>query len=178
MRIIKLSDVRNEIFLLVGQAALFICSILFIFYFYHQTIAPDKKVAEEFTMTTCTIADKGMSVEGRTVHRYRADFRVNYSTNMGPTNSVTSANGLDFSYTTNRAAQQEYLDEFEIGSIYPCWYNPQSPSAVVLVLRHSWYSTLPLILPSLIAALMLLYMIRSMVDLFHTYKAYQEKKRS
>jgi hypothetical protein len=175
MRIRKLTDVRNDVILLIGQVTLFVCCIAFMIYDYNINIAPDKKVAEYYTVSNCTILDKNMSVIGRVVHRYRADFRVAYPTTMGPMNSVSSANGMDFSYSTNREAQQEFLDEFDTGAVYPCWYDPSKPSVVVLVLRHNWFSTLPLLLPTLVATIMLLYMIRSVVDLLETYVAYKKR---
>ncbi|MES2217194.1 MAG: hypothetical protein V4501_02155 [Pseudomonadota bacterium] len=175
MRVRKLSDVRTDILLLIGQATLIVCCIAFIIFDYNVNIAPDKRVAEEFAVTSCVVTDKSMAIVGRVVHRYRADFRVTYATEMGSKSSVASANGMDFSYTTNQAAQQEYLDEFDIGGDYPCWYDPEKTSTVVLVLRHNWYSTLPLILPTLVALIMLVYMVRALMDLFEIYRTYKKR---
>jgi hypothetical protein len=171
-----LKDMRDGILLLAGQLALLVLSIIFIYYFYSHDIAPDKRVAEEFINTKCRIVDENITQSSGPYHRYRAEFRLEYSSNTGETEGIASANGIDFSYSGDLATQQAYLDEFEKGSIYPCWYNPKKTTEVVLVLRHSWYSTLPLILPSLIAIIMFFYVIKSIVDLIETYLIIQKKK--
>ena len=171
-----LKDFREGIFLLIGQFVLLVLSIIFIYYFYTNDIAPDKRVAEDFSMTNCMVVDKGIAQSSGAYHRYRAEFRLDYTTPMGATEGIASANGIDFTYSTDLATQQAYLDEFEKGSVYPCWFNPKKTTEVVLVLRHSWYSTLPLILPSLIAIIMFFYIGKSIVELIETYLTIKKKK--
>jgi hypothetical protein len=171
-----LKDFRRSILLLIGQIALLALSIFFIFYFYENYIAPDKAVAEDFVITQCRVVDKGVAQSGGAYRRYRAQFRLSYSTRMGEIEGVASANGIDFSYSTDEASQQAYLDEFEIGSVYPCWYNPQNTTQVVLVLRHSWYSTLPLAFPAIIALISFFYMIKTIIDLIETRLIIEKKK--
>lgn len=178
MRIRKLTDVRDDIFLLIGQFIVFVVSIWFINYIYANKIAPDKRVAEVFSVSQCKIEDKQLAMKGRVIKGYRAEFKVSYNTSNGPMSSLASANGMDFSFSSNKAAQQEYVDEFETGSIYPCWYDPIQPNIVVLVLRHNWLSTLPLLLPSLVAIIMFLYMIKTSVDIIEIYIHNKNKRNA
>jgi hypothetical protein len=157
----NLTDLSRDILMFCVQFAVLFACIGFIGFLYEEDIAPDKKVAEEFGVSSCNILAKSMGTSGKMIHRYRAEFLVNYLAGSAQYKSVASANGLDYSYTTNMDSQQEFLDEFEVGNQYPCWYDPSRPNIVVLVLRHNWTSTFPLIVPSAIALIMLYYIFRS-----------------
>ncbi len=50
-------------------------------------------------------------------------------------------------YSPDRAAQQAIVDSFQVGSTYPCWYDPDRPDQAVLVRGHSWGAYVFLILP-------------------------------
>lgn len=169
MKIRKLTDIRHDIILLIGQTVLLCLSVFFIFTTYTQNISPDKEVAERFTISNCKIVDKNMSVTRGLLKRYRADFEVEYLVNGSTFSGVTSANGRDFSFSSDYDAQQEYLNEFEIDRVYPCWFNPSNPKEVVLVLRHNWFSTLPLIIPSVIAFVMIFFIFKSLLDIIEIY---------
>jgi hypothetical protein len=177
MKIQKLTDIRTDILLLIGQTALFIVCILFIVYMYTQNIAPDKAVAEDFSITQCRVTDKGMAVGHGLIKHYRADFEVTYNAGGTEYTSMTSANGRDFSFTRDIDSQNEYLNEFEVTRSYPCWYNPSDPKEVVLVLRHSWVSTFPLILPSVISIVMLFYMIKTLTEILEIYMYIRNSRR-
>jgi hypothetical protein len=177
MKPTKLVDLSQTILLLIGEVFLFAVCVYFIHQLYNSKIAPEKRVAEEFTNTTCVVVAKSLSVVGRMVPRYRADFRLEYNTfSRGTVTSTTSANGLDFSYSPYQDQQQQYIDEYDVNGNYPCWYDPQDPSVVVLVLMHNWMSTLPLLLPSVVAIFLLFYMFKSVVQILESYVALNKYK--
>lgn len=161
---------RRDIFFAVGRKTLWlviliiilVICIVYIDYMYHANILPDKKVDETFTQSDCTILDKKLQETGRMIHHYRADFSVSYLADGKNYISQTSANGLDRSFTTDRASEEEGLNQFVIGSTYPCWYDPAAPGIVVLVQRHSWSSTLPLLIPAVLAMIMIYYILRTL----------------
>jgi hypothetical protein len=94
--------------------------------------------------------------------KYRADFRVSYSVHGVQYNKWVSGNGLDYSYIHDKDTQEDILSQFQEGGSYPCWYNPDNTAQIVLVMRHSWSSTFPLMIPSAIAMLMLYYFFQTL----------------
>ena len=177
MRNSKLANVRNSFFLLIGQVALLVLAVVFIVYMYTYIINPDRKVAEDFTIATCHVLDKGMATTGRVVRRYRADFKVQYNALKGPVVAIASTNGMDFSYSTSAVQQQQFLDEFDVGAVVPCWYDPENPNIVVLVLRHNWLGEVPLVFPALIILFMAFYIIKSVADLLEVYLAARQRQK-
>jgi hypothetical protein len=173
----KLKDMGSKALLFAGQIGLLILCISYITFIYTENILPDKSVAEDYGVATCTVLAKGLSTKGRIVHSYRADFQVSYAANNTTYQAIASANGLDYSFTTDLPSQQEFLDEFQVGGQYPCWYNPQRPAIVVLVLRHSWTSTFPLIIPSVIAIIMVFYMFKSLFQLLEVMAVRARQKK-
>lgn len=157
-----LIDIGRQIILLIGQIVIFFLCIGYISYIYDVNILPDKNVAETFTVSSCQVVKKTLETKGRVVHRYRADFLVNYVVNGNTYQSISSGNGLDYAFTTNKASEEELLTEFDEGASYPCWYDPSRPQIVVLVLRHNWTSTFPLVVPSVISLIMLYYIFKTL----------------
>ncbi len=152
--------------LFIGQIIIVILCVAYMDFIYNTNIYPDKQVEDNFDQTTCYVTSKRLSIKGTILHSYRADFLVNYKAPTGPTqySHWVSGNGLDLSFTQNRSSQENLLDQFEIGSVYPCYYNPQDPQVTVLVLRHSWTSTLPLLVPAAIIAVMGYYILKTLLQ--------------
>ena len=177
MKPTKFVDLSQAILLFIGEVAIFVVCVFFIHQLYNSRIAPEKRVAEEFTNTTCVVVAKSLTVAAGVVPRYRADFSLEYNTyTKGTITSTTSANGLDFSFSPYQDQQQEFINEYDVGGSYPCWYDPQDPSVVVLVLMHNWMSTLPLLLPAIVAFILLFYMFKSATQILEGYVALQKRK--
>lgn len=154
-------NTSRHLFLFAGQLAVFIFCFSFINFFYYENILPDREVKNFYQQTTCTVLQKTLSERGRFFHEYRSDFLVSYTANGRLYRSQATGNGLDQSYTSNRQSQEAALDQFEVGQNFDCWFNPAAPQLVVLVLRHSWTSTFPLLIPTAIAIIAFYYMGRS-----------------
>jgi len=153
---------RNLITFIVQVAVFFLC-LGYIEFMYLQNIAPDKEVKETYTPTTCALTQKHLSTKGHLVHHYRSDFLLSYLINGKQIQSWATGNGLDFSFTTDQASQEDALSQYNIGQTYDCWVNPENPYLVVLVMRHDWTSTFPLLLPSVIAVIVFYYILRSIL---------------
>lgn len=159
------STTGRNILLLIGQSIALVICVLFIESVYYTNILPDKTVNDTYEVAQCTITDKKLHMHGTLVHTYRADFLVNYSVDTKAYNAWVSGNGLDFAYSSDRAGQEQSLTQFDVGQSYPCWYNPENPKMVVLVLRHNWSSTFPLFIPSVIFLIVLYYFVRTLFEL-------------
>jgi hypothetical protein len=172
--------------LISGKALLYIAQIIIFFLclgymdaVYNNNILPDKLVDDDFTQTTCTVMAKELGTKGRMGHHYRANFLISYTANGSNYQTWVTGNGLDQSYFREREAQEETLSQYDIGGSYPCWYSPQTPQLAVLVLRHDWASTLPLLVPTVIAIISLYYIIKGALQFFGfiKLKAAEKKKR-
>lgn len=155
----------RNILLLIGQILVVIICISYIEFIYANDIYPDKVVSETYVETQCVIGGEHITTHGKVIHRYRADFLINYAANGIPYSTWVSGNGLDHSFTSNRASQEDVLSNYQLGSAYPCWYNPRAPQMAVLVLRHSWSSTFPLFIPSVILLTVIYYLLRTLFQL-------------
>lgn len=151
----------RQIALFMGQVIIFFLCLGYINFVYYETIAPDESVKDVFQPTTCTVMQKRLSEAGNLIRSYRADFLLSYSVNNNQYQGWVTGNGLDLSFTTNKNSQQDLFDQYSIGENYPCWFNPADPRMIVLVLRHNWMSTLPLLIPSIIAVIFFYYIMRS-----------------
>lgn len=154
----RVSPTSSQIFWFVGQCIVLLACVAFIEFIYYNNIYPDKHVKESFTQTTCTVQQKQLSIKGHIFETYRADYLLNYIVNANSYAAWATANGLDRGFSSDRATQEALLEQYDVGGAYPCWYDPDSPSIVVLVLRHNWSSTFPLIVPSVVALIMLFYL--------------------
>lgn len=162
MDINNLSPTGRAILLLIGQILIVIVCAGYIEYTYLTEIVPDQVVSETYEVADCQVTDKSITVRNGIVNRYRADFQIHYTASNGQEyNTWVSGNGLDTSFANDRESQETMLQEFDVGEIYPCWYNPDSPELVVLMLRHSWSSTFPLFIPSIILLIVIYYLTRT-----------------
>ncbi len=131
---------------------------------YNNDILPDKEVKENFLQTACTVVSKKLSEKTRLVHGYRADFLISYTVNNIPYQRWVTGNGLNQSFFHEQELQEQTLNQFELGSSYTCWYKPEAPQIAVLVLRHNWVSTLPLIIPTFIGLVAIYYILKNLLQ--------------
>lgn len=150
----------------IAQVIVLIASIAYLNFIYFNDILPDKEVKENFVQTNCTVNNKQLATRGHVVHSYRANFLVTYTVNGINYRSWVTGNGLDQAFFSDQDSQQAALDQFEINASYPCWYNPETPQIVVLVLRHDWASTLPLLIPSVLALIAAYYVLLNILLFF------------
>ncbi|HVY53902.1 MAG TPA: hypothetical protein VHA13_05225 [Gammaproteobacteria bacterium] len=165
-------------FVYFAQVIIFIFCLSYIELVYYNNILPDKLVDDEFTQTSCTVQAKQLATIGHKNIRYRANFLISYLVNDTPYQVWVTGNGLDQAYHHDQEAEAETLNQFDVGGSYPCWYNPNSPQIAVLVLRHDWMSTLPLLIPTVIAIIMFYYITKSTLQFFGFIKSKsRERKR-
>jgi hypothetical protein len=155
------SSTFGRIILFFSQLIVVLLCVLYITHIYTMNILPDKQAKETFDETRCTILSEKLEVKGRVFHRYRADFFITYTVDNKPYALWVNGNGLDISFTQNKREQEQIISLFDIGEMYPCWYNPENPSMVVLVQRHNWRSTFPLMVPSVVGVIAFYYMLKS-----------------
>jgi len=142
------------------QIVILIACIEYARIIYKDEVLPDKMVKDNFSQIACTVVSKKLSEKVHLVHSYRADFLISYEVNNVPYQTWVTGNGLDQDFFHQREPQETTLSQFQIGSAYTCWYDPKAPQIAVLVLRHDWISTLPLIIPTLIALIVIYYIIK------------------
>ena len=162
------TQTRSRIALLIGQCIVLIMCIAYIEYIYTANILPDKEAKESYRQVDCVLISKQLSTRGHLIHTYRADFLVSYNVGGVQYNRWVSGNGLDASFTQNEQEQEDILSQYEIGGTYPCWYNPTNPQLSILVLRHNWLSTFPLLVPSVVATIMLYYILKNLFQIIGT----------
>jgi len=165
MRNREIVQTGSRVLLLLGQLVVLIFCIGYIEYVYYTNILPDKNAKDTFQQTDCFILSKRLSTKGRVIHQYRADFLISYTVNDDQYNHWISGNGLDISYSRNREQQETILNDYSIGGNYPCWYSPENPELAILVLRHDWLGTFPLMVPSVVGVITLYYFLKNLFQL-------------
>jgi hypothetical protein len=169
------------LFLFIAQFFILLICFAYIEFIYYNNILPDKEVVEEFTQSNCSIIKKELGEKGHVIHRYRANFLVTYAVNNFEYKTWATGNGLDQAYFHDQDQQQGLLDQFDVSVSYPCWYNPNAPQIVVLVLRHDWMSTLPLAVPTIVGLITFYYFMKAILLFFgfisHKTKEIAKKKR-
>jgi hypothetical protein len=158
--------IGTRLIFFIAEILILIACVCYIEVLYDNEILPDKEVKETYTQTTCTLVSKKMLTAGSHINHFRANFLISFMVNGVATQAYATGNGLDQSYSHHQDRQQDILDQFAVGSSYPCWYNPQVPQMAVLVLRHDWMSTLPLAVPAVIALITLYYLLKSILQFF------------
>ncbi|OGT42583.1 MAG: hypothetical protein A3F42_01070 [Gammaproteobacteria bacterium RIFCSPHIGHO2_12_FULL_37_34] len=163
--------VEDRIGLLIGQFIILLSCIFYIEYFYSENIYPDKRAKEVFVQTTCALLNKKLNAQASSPNNYlyRADFLIHYSVNNIPYTHWVSGNGLNTAFTKHSAPKEEILSQFNVGNAYPCWYDPNNPSIAILVMRHYWFSTFPLILPSIIGVIVFYFLLTNLLEIISNW---------
>jgi hypothetical protein len=167
---------KGQFSLLIGQFIILFLCIAYTDHFYWANIAPDKEAKAYFQQTSCFLINKKLSTKGRILDRYRADFLVSYQVNGVQYNKWMSGNGLDHSFSTDRIAQETTLSQYQVGSTYPCWYDATDPQIALLVMRHNWTSTFPLILPAIVGIVTLYYFLTNLFSLVNIVSQKRQEK--
>lgn len=167
----------HKTFWIVIELVLLIISGIFIETIYIENISPDKNVPVLFHQTQCKIAHKRLEVVGKFWQRYRADFYVSFMANGSLYQSNTSANGLDRNFFLDKQSQVNALNQFNLDERYLCWYDPENPSRVVLLLRHNFASSFPILIFMCIAIIMLYYLFLNLVRFGRKKKVKRMEKR-
>ena len=158
---------ENRAMLLIGQIIVLLICVGYVDYFYYKNIYPDKRAKEMFQQTTCTLLNKKLNIQQDQTDelRYRADFLVSYVVAGTQYKRWVSGNGLNTIFTERRVPKEEVLSRFTVGGTYACWYDPDNPSVAILVMRHYWFSTFPLIFPALIGVITFYFFLTNILDL-------------
>src|SRR3990167_6442735 len=146
---------------LLAQFFILLCLFIYLDYVYLTNMRSDIWAKENFQRTECFVMSKKLSTKGKFYRRFRADFLINYHANGVQYNRWVSGNGLDMTYTGKNASQEKLLSNYENGTNYSCWYDPDNAERVMLVQRSSWFSLHGFILPALAALVTAYYFFRS-----------------
>lgn len=170
---------RNRIALLATQAIVLVACVGYVAHVYYSDILPDKVAADTYQEASCFLISKKLSTSGFVMERYRADFLVTYNVNHVQYTRWVSGNGLDQGYSRGSAEKKDSLVRFDVGFMYPCWYNPEHPESVYLVARSNWVVVLPLFLPLALIVITLYYFLKNLFYLIdgHVVRSRQKRKR-
>ncbi|MBS0210586.1 MAG: DUF3592 domain-containing protein [Planctomycetes bacterium] len=108
---------------------------------------PDLHANLNYQETTCTVLDTGRDeqiVDGQS--EYRPKIEIEYE--VAGTRYRRWAFDVAGIYQTDPALADEIRARFETGKTYPCWYDKDDPSVVVLERGHRWFAWLALVMPA------------------------------
>lgn len=156
---------ENRLLLLLGQFIALLMCIGYVEYVYVSNILPDKQAQKTFLKTECVLISKKLINKDQVVSHYRADFLVSYNVKHVQYRRWVSGNGLDRSFTQDESEQEDILTQYNIGGRYTCMYDPEDPQLVMLVQRHNWLSTLPLLAPAGIGTVVFYFFMKNLLSL-------------
>lgn len=109
-------------------------------------VIPEYRVNHGFAQTQCTVRDKRLArkdtPEGKL---FRPEITVEYA--VGGETFVARAYDIRQAFSPGEEEQQALVDQFEVGGVYPCWYDPGDPKTAVLVRGYSFWFWLMLPVP-------------------------------
>jgi hypothetical protein len=159
-----------------GQFLVLAFCVVYLDFIYISNIRPDQLASQNFVKTDCLIMSKKLSTTGNYVRRYRADILINYRANGVQYNRWVSGNGLDASYAFSNTNQELILSDYKNGGNYSCWYDPKNPEVALLVMRHTWYVMLPLIIPAFVGMIAFLFLLKNGLVLLGVMRENRRKK--
>ncbi|EKD70541.1 MAG: hypothetical protein ACD_46C00502G0003 [uncultured bacterium] len=130
--------------------------VLAMFFSFINDMKNNFRVNYQFIPTQCRIIEKGMITKEYTRSRlYYANFQAEcYVGDQLVTQSI-QLNISDYGSLSSQAAMQ-IVNAFNIGEVYPCWYDPANPTIVVL--QQGWETTVNSWKITFIGALILIVM--------------------
>jgi hypothetical protein len=152
MRINKL-DTHHPVARLLGQLMVLAAALAYIWYLYSTQVLPNQTIRTTFRETSCFITSKKLSTRHHFFRSYRADFLVSYRGGAAQYTRWVSGNGINQAYRRHSSEEKEILSSYEIGETYLCWFDPDNPQVVALVLRD--YPLYSFAIPVIIAAFVL-----------------------
>ncbi len=120
-------------------------------------LIPEWRVNNRYVSTTCEVLDQRLDTQefpdagqkpagAGPKESYRPMVKIRYEVNGRKLEAWTyDAAGI---YNNNKATQQTILDNFPVGSIQPCWYDPDRPQQAVLVRGYAVAAYFFLIFPA------------------------------
>ncbi len=119
-------------------------------------LLPDWRVNYRYLASSCVVLDRKLETQtfdlpgerGQGIKKeesYKPAIKIRYDAS-GRKIETWAYDGTRI-YSPDRAVQQALVDSFQVGSTYPCWYDPDRPDQAVLVRGHSWGAYISLILP-------------------------------
>ncbi len=119
-------------------------------------LLPDWRVNNRYSPGSCVVLDKkldsqtfdvagGPGEPAKKQESYHPAIKIRFEAKGR--NIETWAYDGSRIYSPDRAAQQAIADSFQVGSTYPCWYDPDRPDQAVLVRGHTWGAYVFLIVP-------------------------------
>lgn len=155
----KILTIALQLIILIGCVA-------YLYFVYYADIYPNQHLKETYEQTTCKIDDAKLVTTGQWLQRYRVDFLVTYTAQSAPYTRVpTTSGGLNSTFSTDETTQRALLQQFVVGSSYPCWYHPSNPRLVVLKIKQHVSSSFPWFVPVTIAIVMIYFLIISLIKL-------------
>ncbi len=126
-------------------------SLLFLSIVAWLVVLPQYHANAKYLQNDCVVLDKRIS-EGRGDNgkTYRPEFQIQYQ--VDGRNFEAWTYDASEMYSSGRASKQKILDQFEVGQRYPCWYDPDDPSKVILVRGYHWSIALFLGVPMIFLA--------------------------
>ncbi|MCX7426688.1 MAG: DUF3592 domain-containing protein [Planctomycetia bacterium] len=109
-------------------------------------VIPEWRANHEFVETICTVRSKELGqTQGEDGTLYRPEIGIEYAIDGGPHFAKTY--DMCGSYSSDRAANQAILAQFDVGRQYPCWYDPLDHDVVVLARGYTWWLWLTFVVP-------------------------------
>jgi hypothetical protein len=105
-------------------------------------VVPDLRARLFYVEGRCVVLDRRLvehHPSGKAINStYRPEFSIRYTVagreyQTWAYKAVKTSSGL-------RWPEEHALKSFTVGQEYPCWYDPDDPSQVVVVLGYSWFT--------------------------------------
>jgi Protein of unknown function (DUF3592) len=120
--------------------------------------ALDWRANNRYLPNSCVVLDKRLAT-GEREHVFlesdivRTERKASYKPEIKIQHEVDGRNyevwtsGAIGGFSSDRAAQQAFVDSYRVGATYPCWYDPDHPDRAILVRGYAWVSYGALIVP-------------------------------
>ena len=110
-------------------------------------IVPEWRTNNRYVPSSCVVLDKRISHDNNAAAKGGADYpeiKIRYEVD-GRKHEVWAYKAVIT--LRQRPAAQAIVDSFQVGAIYPCWYDPDRPEKAVLVRGYSWSAVVLLLVP-------------------------------
>lgn len=115
--------------------------------FFARVTVPELRVNRDFVeqeaRLLATDLDERQTADGPS---YAPRFRLQFDLKGRP-HRVWARYEINDVHALDRARSVALLDEYRVGDIYPCWYDPSDPNRVVLRRGYTWFAWTLLLLP-------------------------------
>lgn len=134
----------------VGEALFFALFLLLgcggLIAIFATLVVPEWRVNHVFVQHPCTVLAKQVGqIKGEDGTLYRPEIQIEYQIS-GETYRVWTYD-IRHAYSAGKQDKQKILEDFAVGQLCACWYNPADPSQAVLVRGYNWWLWLTFIVP-------------------------------